>query len=111
MGSFRQAHFASKQGTALLIVLALVVLLTGVSVAYLSRTTGDRQVAHASFSQSKGDELAASAMNLVIGDFQREIANGSSPCPSPVPTHSPLPIPLASPFVYPYSTSANAMPL
>ena len=111
MGSFRQAHFASKQGTALLIVLALVVLLTGVSVAYLSRTTGDRQVAHASFSQSKVDELAASAMDLVIGDFQREIANGSSPTPSPLPTTSPMPIPTATPFVYPLSTPANIVPM
>ena len=111
MGSFRQAHFASKQGTALLIVLALVVLLTGVSVAYLSRTTGDRQVAHASFSQSKVDELAASAMDLVIGDFQREIANGSSPTPSPLPTTSPIPLPTATPFVYPPWASANIIPM
>src|SRR5437870_7140186 len=78
MGSFRQAHFASKQGTALLIVLALVVLLTGVSVAYLSRTTGDRQVAHGSFYQSNVDQLAQSAMDSIIGDLRQEIANGST---------------------------------
>src|SRR5207237_1140182 len=53
----------------------------------------------------------ASAMDLVIGDFQREIANGSSPTPSPLPTTSPMPIPTATPFVYPLSTPANIVPM
>src|SRR5436190_1380481 len=57
-----------KRGAALLIVLAFVVLLTGVSVAYLSRTTSDRQVAHGSFNQSKSDQLVASAMDNNIAD-------------------------------------------
>src|SRR6266513_4618790 len=67
-----------KRGAALIIVLAFVVLLTGVSVAYLSRTTSDRQVAHGSFNQSKADQLVASAMDNVIGDLRKEIANGST---------------------------------
>ena len=67
-----------SQGAALLIVLAFVVLLTGVSVAYLSRTTSDRQVAHGSFNQSKADQLVASAMDNIIGDLRQEIANGST---------------------------------
>src|ERR1700747_3421301 len=79
MGPFRTAHFPRKQGPALIIVLAMVVLLTGLAVAYLSRTTSDRQVAHASFHQSRVDVLAQSAMDLVIGDLQQEIANGSTP--------------------------------
>src|SRR5947207_2614005 len=67
-----------KRGAALLIVLAFVVLLTGVSVAYLSRTTSDRQVAHGSFNQSKADQLVASSMDNIIGDLRQEIANGST---------------------------------
>jgi hypothetical protein len=59
----------------------MVVLLTGLAVAYLSRTTSDRQVAHASFHQSRVDVLAQSAMDLIIGDFQQEIANGSTAVP------------------------------
>jgi hypothetical protein len=67
-----------SQGAALLIVLAFVVLLTGVSVAYLSRTTSDRQVAHGSFNQLKADQLVASAVDNIIGDLRQEIANGST---------------------------------
>ena len=67
-----------RRGAALLIVLAMVVLLTGLCVAYFSRTTSDRQVAHGSFNQSKADQLVASAMDNIIGDLRQEIANGST---------------------------------
>ena len=79
MNSWSKAEFSRERGAALIIVLAFVVLLTGVSVAYLSRTTSDRQVAHGSFNQTKADQLVASAMDNVIGDLRREIANGSTP--------------------------------
>src|SRR2546429_5990090 len=67
-----------QRGAALIIVLALVVLLTGVGVAYLSRTTSDRQVAHSSFNQANVDQLAQSAMENIIGDLRQEIINGST---------------------------------
>src|SRR4029453_13075885 len=67
-----------ERGAALLIVLAFVVLLTGISVAYLSRTTSDRQVAHSSFNQSNVDQLAQSAMDNIIGDIRQEVINGST---------------------------------
>src|SRR2546430_17727990 len=67
-----------QRGAALIIGLAFVVLLTGVSIAYLSRTTSDRQVAHSSFNQSNVDQLAQSAMESIIGDLRQEIANGST---------------------------------
>src|SRR6266704_2194506 len=53
-------HLSSRRerGAALIIVLAFVVLLTGLMVAYLSRTTSDRQVAHSSFNQTKADQVA-----------------------------------------------------
>jgi hypothetical protein len=78
MRPLRAAHSPGRRGAALLIVLAMVVLMTGVSIAYLSRTMDDRQVAHSSFHQSKVDVMAQSAMDLVIGDLQQEIANGST---------------------------------
>jgi hypothetical protein len=68
---------SGKQGAALIIVLAFVVLLTGVAIAYLSRATSDRQVAHSSFNQSNVDQLAQSAMDNIIGDLRQEIVNGS----------------------------------
>jgi hypothetical protein len=64
-----------ERAAALLIVLAFVVLLTGMSVAYLSRTTGERQVAHSSFNQSNVDQLAQSAMENIIGDLRQEITD------------------------------------
>src|SRR5436190_2073456 len=78
MPRLRKAATFRKRGAALLIVLAFVVLLTGMSVAYLSRTTSDRQVAHGSFNQTKADQLVASAMDNIIGDLRKEIANGST---------------------------------
>jgi hypothetical protein len=67
-----------EQAAALIIVLAFVVLLTGLAVAYLSRTTGDRAVAHSSFNQSSVDQLAQSAMDNIIGDLRQEITDGST---------------------------------
>jgi hypothetical protein len=78
MDPVRKAVTRPERGAALLIVLAFVVLLTGVSVAYLSRTTSDRQVAHGSFNQSKADQMVASAVDNIIGDLRQEVANGSS---------------------------------
>src|SRR2546429_1329896 len=78
-----QAVPSRQRGAALIIVLAFVVLLTGLGVAYLSRTTSDRQIAHSSFNQSSVDQLAQSAMDNIIGDLRQEIMYGSaSPAPS-----------------------------
>src|SRR6184192_114962 len=99
MGALLKTVSSRERGAALIIVLAFVVLLTGVSVAYLSRTTSDRQVAHGSFNQSKADQLVASAMDNIIGDLRKEIANGSVnlALPGATPAYSP-------------SASANMIP-
>jgi hypothetical protein len=73
-----KAVHSRERGAALIIVLALVVLLAGVSIAYLSRATSDRQVADSSFNQSNVDQLAQSAMDSIIGDLRQEIVNGST---------------------------------
>src|SRR5438270_7311692 len=78
MASLPKLSPSRQRAAALVIVLAFVVLLTGLAVAYLSRTTGDRQVAKSSFHQSKVDELAQSAMDSIIGDLRQEITNGST---------------------------------
>src|SRR5437879_1070418 len=79
------------QGAALIIVLAFVVLLTVLTVAYLSLTTADRQTAHLSFNQSNADQIASSAVAIILGDLRQEIIRGSSPAPifGPSPTASP----------------------
>src|SRR5436309_6176922 len=101
MGRFRIARSPREKAAALLIVLAMVVLLTGLAIAYLSRTTSDRPVAHASFHQSRVDVMAQSAMDLIIGDLQQEIANGSSPTPTPYADGS---------TVYMPTSAANMVP-
>src|SRR5437016_4577453 len=83
MNRLRNTITHRERGAALLIVLAFVVLLTGVGVAYLSRTTSDRQVAHGSFNQSKADQLVASAMDNIVGDLRKEITNGSTATAEP----------------------------
>src|SRR5881396_530535 len=75
---FHSRDGASK-GAALMIVLAFVVLLTGVALAYFSRATTDRQLAHTSFHDTDADLLARSALDIVIGDFRQEIILGSNP--------------------------------
>src|ERR1051326_3539801 len=69
---------SSKKAAALIIVLAFVVLVTGLALAYFTRTTTDRQLAQSSYNNSSADLLARSALDIVVGDFQQEIANGST---------------------------------
>src|SRR5437016_4496190 len=72
------ATFQQRRGAALIIVLAFVVLLSGIAVAYLSRTSTDRQLAHGTFSEARADVLARSALDLVVSDLKQEIVNGST---------------------------------
>jgi hypothetical protein len=67
-----------EEGAALIIVLAFVVLLAALGVAYVSRATSDRQVAHSSFNQTKVDELAAAVTNYIVNDLFQEIVSGSN---------------------------------
>jgi len=69
---------SSNKAAALIIVLAFMVILTGLAVAYLSRATTDRQLAHTSFHDTDADLLARSALDIVVGDFKQEIKNGST---------------------------------
>src|SRR5213080_5619827 len=86
MDSVRKAVFSRERGAALIIVLAFVVLLTGLMLAYLSRATSDRPVAQSSLHQSKADQVAASGMDLVIGGLRQEI---TGPAPTPPPPYLP----------------------
>src|SRR5204863_4613011 len=65
------------ESAALVIVLALVVLLSGLIVAYFMRAGTDRQLAQLGFQDTKSDLLARSALNIIVADFKQEIANGA----------------------------------
>src|SRR5258707_10502979 len=96
----------SQRGAALIIVLAFVVLLTGLTVAYFLQTVTDRQIAHSSFNQSNADQVAHSAVGIILGDLRQEIVNGSaSPAPSFGPASSPGPY-----YVYTPTAAANVVP-
>jgi hypothetical protein len=63
----------ASKGAALMIVLAFVVLLTGMVLAYFSGTTTDRQLAHSSYHDTSADLLAQSALDIVVNDFKQDI--------------------------------------
>jgi hypothetical protein len=87
-------------GVALVIVLAFVVLLSGIVVAYLARTTTERQGASSAFNNASADQLARGALDIVVADFKQEIANGIPITSANVaPQRSPLPLPGTTPVI------------
>ena len=77
ISSFKRPR-ADSRGSALLIVLAFLLLLTTVIVAFLSRATFERQLSNASYSQGKVDLAGQGAIAAIIGDLQQEIVAGSN---------------------------------
>ena len=73
MKDFFRSRDAASKGAALMIVLAFVVLLTGMALAYFSRTTTDRQLAQSSYTDTSSDLLARSALDIVVNDFKQEL--------------------------------------
>jgi len=78
IGPHFQLGRRQPKGAALVIILAFVVLLTGLVVAYLSRTTGDRQLAKASFDDTASDLLARNALVIITNDFKQERASAAA---------------------------------
>src|SRR5436305_15309276 len=76
MKNFFRSRDGTSKGAALMIVLAFVVLLTGLSLAYMSRATTDRQLAQSSYNDTSADLLARTALDTVVNDFKQEIING-----------------------------------
>src|ERR1044072_2803078 len=66
---------SSNRAASIIIVLAFVVLLTGLALAYFTRTTTDRQLAQSSYNDTSADLLARSALDIVVNDFKQEIIN------------------------------------
>ena len=72
------ARQSSNKAAALIIVLAFVVLLTGLALTYFSRTTSERQLAHSSYHDTSADLLARTAVDAIVSDLKQEIVNGST---------------------------------
>ncbi|XHR29648.1 MAG: hypothetical protein ACFUZC_03630 [Chthoniobacteraceae bacterium] len=69
---------ASKRGVAIVIVLAVIVLLAGMVMAFFSRVSNERSVANSDAGTLKADLLARSALGLVVSDLKQEIILTSS---------------------------------
>ena len=73
------AAIRSREGSALVIVLALLVLLTGIVLAFFSRAVDQRRVSAVSAADSETRLFADSAAEMVVGDLRQEMAAGSRP--------------------------------
>ena len=69
----------STSGAALVVVLAFVVLLTALVLAFFSRAMSERVISNSSASQTKVELFAQGAVDTTIGDLQQEIIDGSNP--------------------------------
>src|SRR5438094_3816238 len=83
MKTFLTSRDAASKGAALLIALALVVLLTGLALAYFSRTTTDRQLAQTSYHDTSADLVARSALDITVSDLKQEILAHPTPTAAP----------------------------
>ena len=83
MKKFLHSRYGASKGAALIIVLAFVVLATGLSLAYFSRTTTDRQLAQSSYNDTSADLLARSALDITVSDLKQEIAT-NQPVTQPI---------------------------
>ena len=91
---------SSEQSMALVVVLAFIVLVTGLVAAFLSRTGTVRQIAHGTFNNAKADQLARSALDIIVADFKQEIASGIPITNSTVvPQRSPKPAAGSTPAI------------
>ena len=69
---------SSQSGAALIFVLAMLVLILTVVLAFFSRATLNSQIAASSAKNTKGLLLTQTAEAYLLDDFQREIAAGST---------------------------------
>jgi hypothetical protein len=100
MKSFLHSRDSASKGAALMIILAFIVLLTGLALTYFSRMTTDRQLAQSSYNDTSADLLARSALDVIVSDFKQEIVNGQpvsatniqpTPYGTPSPGQTPIP--------------------
>jgi hypothetical protein len=68
----------SQSGSALLIVLAFVVLIAGLVLVFFSRSILEEQVSSSSANQVKVDNFALGAISATVSDLKQEIMEGST---------------------------------
>lgn len=78
-GSKKSIFKRERSGVVLIIMLAFVVLLTGIVVEMLARSINDLKISTSSASQTKVDVFAQGALDQIVGDLKQEIAAGGDP--------------------------------
>jgi hypothetical protein len=101
------AFLACRRGSALLITLAFVLLLTVLIVGFLSRVLLAHRISVSSSNQVKADVFAQGAEASIIGDLELEITSTLTPSNSTVPSWSPA----APNQIYFPNAPANMVPL
>src|SRR5262249_30313480 len=74
----RQAVRRSHRGVALVVILAFVVLLTIMALAFFSYSTLQMQISSSSTNLAKVDVFSKGAIETIIGDLKQEVAAGST---------------------------------
>jgi hypothetical protein len=68
-----------RNGFAIVVALAAIVLLTVIVLAFFSKALLNRQISFTSTNQIKSDMLARTALDIVIGEIRQEIVDYSHP--------------------------------
>ena len=110
MKKFLHSRHSASKGAALIIVLAFVVLATALGLAYLTRTTTDRQLAQSSYHDTSADLLAGTALDITVSDLKQEIANNPTVSATNIqPARYPAGIPAGNPNLIRYSSRNAAL--
>ncbi len=96
----------SQKAFALVVILAFVVLLTVLVLAYFSYSALQRQISAASSNQATVDIFAQGAINTIVSDFKQEIFDGSTNFTYGTNTIS-IPLAPANAAPVPVGTSTN----
>lgn len=76
--TFKPCSLRSNFGAALVIVLAFVLLLSGLIVAFFTRAMSDRQISNSSANVARADLFTQGAVDCIVGDLMQEIQAGST---------------------------------
>jgi hypothetical protein len=88
-----------RAGSALLIVLAFVVLLAALVLAFFSRSLVEQQVSIGSANQVKVDNFTTGAVATILSDLKQEIEDGSSAPTFPIAGNN---------YIYYYAPTSSA---
>ncbi len=100
------SDLSPRQGSALVITLCILVLITSIVIAFFAQSLLSRQISFSSAGQERARLVALSALDQVQAAMNAEMQAGSSVYPSPTPT----PGPNATPIIMRPNSAATMVP-